>query len=123
MKKIIKPAEREEAVYFSDVSGKSFGEFSAPVELKISFNYGSKHDGSEIQIDLDDEEVKPILDHLKTLVSEDFKQNVKNKLDRFENDYEDSMQMRDWDHCDRMSNSIWFWREFLELKEEKNGVE
>ena len=118
MKTIIKPAEREEAVYFSDISGKSFGEFAAPVELKLSFNYGSKHDGTEVNIDLDDEEVRPFLELLKKSVSEDFKQKMKKNLEKIENNYESSMQMRDWDYCDRMSDSIWFWREFLGLKDD-----
>lgn len=113
MKKIFRPAEKEEAVYFSDFSGKSFGEFDPPVELKISFNYGSKYDGTEVTVDLDDEEIKPILDILKQSISEDFKKTIKNRLDKLENDFEISVQMRDWDSCDRMSDTLLFWREFL----------
>jgi len=113
MKKIFRPAEKEEAVYFSDFSGKSFGEFDPPVELKISFNYGSKYDGTEVTVDLDDEEIKPILDILKQSISEDFKKSIKNRLDKLENDFEISVQMRDWDSCDRMSDTLLFWREFL----------
>ena len=39
MKKVTKPAEKEEAVYYSDFSGKTFGEFFPHVEVNIEFNY------------------------------------------------------------------------------------
>jgi hypothetical protein len=116
MKKVIKPAEKEEAVYFSDISGKSFGEFGVPVELKLSFNYGSKYDGTEITFQMDDNDVKPVLDLLKELVTSDFKEASKKFLENHEKSLEDSIQMRDWEYCDRMSDNIQFWRDFLKLK-------
>jgi hypothetical protein len=61
VKKITKPAEKEEAVYYSDFSGKCFGEFNAPVQLKIEFNYGSIYDGSKFTFDLDDDYVNKTL--------------------------------------------------------------
>lgn len=73
MKKIIKPAEDEEAVYFSDFSGRSLGEYGPPVELKIIFNYGSKQDGDCIQLDLDDSDIQEILKIIKNSVTEEFK--------------------------------------------------
>jgi hypothetical protein len=39
MKKTTRPAQREEAVYYSDFSGKCFGEIP-PIELKIEFGDG-----------------------------------------------------------------------------------
>ena len=113
MKKIFKPAEKEEAIYFSDFSGKSFGEFNPPVELKMSFNYGSKYDGTEITIDLDDEEIQPVLNLLKQSISEDFKQTIKKRLEKLDEDFEISIQMRDWDSCDKMADNLLFWRDFL----------
>lgn len=104
MKKIIKPAEREEAVYYSDFSGKNLGKFAVPVELKISCGYESKYDGSEIALHLDDDDLEKILSMVKTLVSENFKKSVLEKNKKFEKNYEDSMQMRDWDYCDRLLN-------------------
>jgi hypothetical protein len=71
MKKIIKPAEQEECIYFSDFSGKPLGDLDPPVELKISFNYGSKNDGNEILLDLDDSDVELIIDFLKKNISTD----------------------------------------------------
>lgn len=123
MKKVIKPAEQEEAVYFSDFSGKCFGEFHPPVELTISCSYGSKHDGAGIELHLDDEELKPFLELIKKSMSEDYKTKIKKQLESSENSYEDAMQMRDWEHCDILSNSIWFWREILGLTGEENEGE
>ena len=119
MKKIIKPRINEEAVYYSDFSGKCFGELPAPVEISIAFSYGSKHDGAGIQIHLDDEELKPILDVIKKSISEDYKNDMKKTIQRYETNYNDAMQMRDWGHCDIVSNNIWFWREMLDIKEEE----
>lgn len=116
MKKILKPAQKEESIYFSDVSGKLYGEFPPPVELKISFNYGSKYDGAEIKIDMDDDEVQSLIEVLKNTVSDDFKSNLNKNLNKYEKNFEDSMQMRDWDHCDMFSNNILFCREFLGKK-------
>lgn len=117
MKKVLKPATREEAIYYSDFSGKCFGELSPPVELTISCSYGSKHDGAGIELHLDDEEIKPFLELIKKSISEDCKNKIKKQLEAAENNYEGAMQMRDWEHCDIVSNSIWFWREILNLKE------
>jgi len=119
MKKIIKPQVREESVYYSDFSGKCFGEYPAPVELNISFLYGSKHDGAGIQIHLDDEELKPVLDIIKKHLSEDYKNDIKKSIEKYENVYEDVMQMRDWEHCDIISNTLWFWRELMGIDEKE----
>jgi hypothetical protein len=123
MKKIVKPLVREEAVYYSDFSGKCFGEFPAPIELNVSFLYGSKHDGAGIQLHLDDDELKPILEVIKKSISEDYKADMKKTIERYEKNYEDSMQMRDWDHCDIVSNNLWFWRELLGLTNQEEEVE
>ena len=119
MKKITKPAEREEAVYYSDFTGKLF-EADPEVELKISFGYGSGRDGAELNLHLNDEDVAPIIDLIKSKLSSDFKDEFKKKLNKMENDYHDTMQMRDWGSCDYLSNSIWFLRELLDIPEETN---
>jgi hypothetical protein len=122
MKKVIKPAAREESVYYSDFSGKCFGELYPPVELTISCSYGSKHDGAGIELHLDDEEMEPFLELIKKSISEDCKIKLKKQLESAENTHYDAMQMRDWEHCDIVSNSIWFWRELLGLtNEEEEG--
>jgi hypothetical protein len=71
MKKIIKPQEPEEAVYYSDFSGKLLPEsnvFGPPVILKIEYNYGSEQDGDSFELHLDDEDAKKILQFLKNNV-------------------------------------------------------
>ena len=97
MKKIIKPAEKAVCVYFSDFSGKLFGEFDPDVRIKIEFNYGSKYDGAEIELHMTDEESSSLLEHIKEKLSDDFKIAKKKELDYYEKQYDESMQMRDWD--------------------------
>jgi len=123
VKKITKPATRECATYYSDFSGKCFGEFYPPVELTISCSYGSKHDGAGIELHLDDEEMQPFLELIKKSISEDYKDKIKKQLKSAEDKHDDAMQMRDWEHCDILSNSIWFWRDILGLSETEEEVE
>ena len=123
MKKITNPAEKEEAVYYSDFSGKCLGEMPAPIEISIDFSYGSKHDGTKLKLQLEDEDVGPLLELIKSSVSEDFKFHIKKIITEQEKSYEDSMQMRDWGCCDMITNTLWFWRDFLGLTEEKNEGE
>jgi hypothetical protein len=118
MKKIIKPAEREEAVYYSDFSGKSFGECPAPVTLLLQFNYGSDRDGASLELHLDDEDVKPLVDLIKSKLSVDIKAELKKRINKQQKDFDDSMQFRDWGSCDYLTNSMWFLRELLDIKDE-----
>ena len=74
MKKILKPSELEDAVYYSDFSGKILNE-QPPIEISIDFNYGSKYDGCKLELHLDDEDFDQLLKFLKTKLSEDFKHN------------------------------------------------
>jgi hypothetical protein len=119
MKKITKPAVREESVMYSDFSGKCFGEWNAPIELKIDFSYGSNYDGACLKLDLDDEDLKPILELIKSKLSKETKDHFKKQLDKYDKDYDDSMQMRDWDSCDRTINCSWLYRYFLDIKPEE----
>jgi hypothetical protein len=74
MKKILKPSEHEESVYYSDFNGKLLNEVP-PVEITIDFNYGSKYDGCKLEMHLDDNEFDELLAFLKTKLSSDFKHN------------------------------------------------
>lgn len=65
MKKIIKPCQKEECTYFSDFTGRPLGQTCPPVELQISFNYGSKNDGANIVLDMDDNDAELLIDFLK----------------------------------------------------------
>jgi hypothetical protein len=122
MKKIIKAAEKEEAIYYTDFKGKFCGDsdtdFSIPpVDLRIQFNYTSKHDGAVLSLHLDDEEIVPILDTIKQHMSEDYKKNLQQRLESTERNFEESMQMRDWESCDHESNSLHLLKYMLDIKE------
>lgn len=117
MKKVTKPAEKEEAVYYSDFTGKAFGNFGPPVELKIRFNYGSDRDGASLSLHLDDDDVKSVIDLIKEKICSNTKKQLKKRLKDDEKSFEDSMQFRDWDSCDFISNDMWFIRELLNLSE------
>jgi hypothetical protein len=104
MKKTTKPAQREEATYYSDFSGKCFGEMHPPVELVIDFGYGSKHDGSKLSFDLDDDDIQDILVLIKSKLSNDAKKGFKTMYTVLDDKYEDSVQSRDWTDCNFICN-------------------
>lgn len=51
MKKVLKPAIKEESAYYSDFSGKLF-EITPEVEIAFEFNYGSSRDGDNFTLHL-----------------------------------------------------------------------
>ena len=104
MKKITKPAEREESVYYSDFSGKCFGELYPPIQLKLEFNYGSVYDGTRVVFDLDDKDVDDILFVLKGKLSNETKKDLKQRFVALNDNYEQNVQERDWTSCDYICN-------------------
>ena len=104
MKKTTRPAQREEAVYYSDFSGKCFGEFDPHVELRLDFGYGSKYDGGKLRFDLDDKDVEDILALLKSKLSNDTKKALKTMYTILDDKYENSIQSRDWTDCNFICN-------------------
>jgi hypothetical protein len=68
MKKILKPAEPEEVMYYSDFTGKPIGtdEYGPQVTLKLEYNYGSKYDTQDIEYHLSDDDVDKLLTWLKS---------------------------------------------------------
>lgn len=120
MKKIIKPKREEKAEYFSDFSGKSFGDevalFGPEVEIKFEFNYGSEFDGSRIEFHLTDAEAKHVLDFIRMNLSEGKITEFKNKLEENEEYYEENMNARDWESCDRFGNCIFLLKYLLNEK-------
>lgn len=113
MKKIIKPAQKEKAEYFSDFSGESFNNFHPDVEIKFEFNYGSEFDGSKIEFHLTNQEAKHVLDFIRMNLSQDKITELKTKLESVKEDYEDNVNARDWQSCDYFSNSIDLYRYLL----------
>ena len=65
MKKVLKPASEEEAVYYSDFSGKLLAP-DRPVDIVINFNYGSKRDGDKIEWHITDAEFDSLIKLLKS---------------------------------------------------------
>lgn len=118
MKKILKPLEREEAVYYSDFSGTVFDECGPAIEVKIDFEYGSKYDGARLKLHLTDKEFESVLSLIKEKSSQDFKKELQKQLDLQEDNYEDAMQMRDWSYCDQTYNNISLYREILDKNED-----
>ena len=106
VKKITKPAEREESVYYSDVSGKIFDQFGPEVEISVEFNYGSKFDGSKLHFHLTDKESLELLRVFKQKLSMEFKVGIKQQLGLMEDSYDDSVSTRDWSNCESLSNSM-----------------
>lgn len=104
MKKTTKPAQKEEAVYYSDFSGKCFGDWDPPIELIIYFNYGSKYDGSKLRFDLDDKDAEDILALLKSKLSSDTKKALKTACAILDDKYDNSVQSRDWTDCEFICN-------------------
>lgn len=112
MKKITKPSQREEALFFSDFSGKPLGE-AEPITLKIECSYGSKYDGSQVTLHLCDEDLKKVLNFLKENVSEDFKDQTKQTIEKLDENFEDAIQFRDWSSCEYTLGNIELLKEIL----------
>ena len=105
MKKVIKPLQKEEAVYYSDFNGKCFGKFHPEATLSLQFDYGSKYDGSAITLHLSDEEANLILKFVRSNMSDDYKNSIKAKLEKQNNDLNDAIDARDYSQCDYYSSS------------------
>jgi hypothetical protein len=105
MKKVIVPKTYEQAVYYSDFTGKCFS-MLPNVELTIEFNYGSKFDGTSLKLELSDEDIMPIIDLIKSKLSEDYK--FKLKSENFINNinHDDAMDSRDFSQAELYSNKL-----------------
>jgi len=105
MKKVIQPQQAEEAIYFSDFTGKPFTEgLNPPVELKINFNYGSQYDGASFSLDLSDEDLEELLPIIREKLSEDAKKQLGKKLHRLDIQLEDDIESKCLSACEYTSN-------------------
>jgi hypothetical protein len=102
MKKIIKPKQHEQALYFSDFTGQPFdSNFGhAPVELTLKFNYGSIYDQSEITLHLSDKDVTPILELISSKLNPDFKKQLEHELIENDEQYFNAIEARDPIECE-----------------------
>lgn len=105
MKKVLKPAEQEDSVYYSDFSGKCFGNFYPDVTFKMEFNYGSKYDGAAVEFHVSDDEADAILEFLKSKVSDDCKEGFREKLHKQSKNLEDAIDARDYTQSEFYSSS------------------
>jgi hypothetical protein len=80
MKKIIKKSQ-EVSQLWSDHSGEPFPHNIPPIEINIDFNYGSKFDDESLQLHLNDEEFKPLLRTIKSILGEKSKNEFKKTLE------------------------------------------
>jgi hypothetical protein len=120
MKIITKPRQEEEAEIFSDFSGERFHYDIPEVTIKMSFNYGSKFDDSDIEFHLNEEEADDILNLIKSRLSDKTKQVISERLEKSEKDYEDSFQSRDWNGCDYYIASTNLYRYLLNYNGEES---
>ena len=81
MKKVLKPAEPEEVVYYSDFSGKLLDHNMVPVTVKIECGYGSEYDGSSVELHLTDKGLNNLLVYIKDRLSEETKKEFKRQID------------------------------------------
>lgn len=105
MKKVIAPATREKAVFYSDFSGKCFDQFGPNAEMTLKFNYGSKYDSAKIEIHLSDNDAEEIIQFLKTKLTTDCVDSFKKALYSESNRYNEAMDFRDWTLCEQISSS------------------
>lgn len=79
MKKVLKPAEPEETIYYSDFSGTLF-EHCPPVTVKIECDYGSEYDGARVELHLTDTELKHLLVYIKDRLNAESKEQFLKQL-------------------------------------------
>jgi hypothetical protein len=65
MKKVLTPSTKEEAVYYSDISGTCFGNLGPHVQIKFEFNYGSSNDQNDFELHVTDKEFIDIFNSIK----------------------------------------------------------
>jgi hypothetical protein len=116
MKKVLKPAEREEAAYYSDFTGKPLSSCGPDVDLKMSFGYGSKYDGSRFTLDLSDEDADEILKFIATKISGDCRKEIQTSLQQLDVQYDDAMDSRAWDECDFIHHNREVYKKLLNLE-------
>ena len=116
MKKIITPSKKEESEYYCDFTGKKFQHNIPEVEIKLSFNYGSKFDDSGFEFHFEEKEINEILLMIRSKLSKKTKKKIKSFLKDVENKYDDSINFREWDSCDFYASNIEFYKFLLNEK-------
>lgn len=81
MKKVLKPSQPEDCVYYSDFSGKLLDHNMVPVTITIDCGYGSKYDEAKWEIHLTDTELSNLLVFIKDGLCQETKDEIKRHLD------------------------------------------
>ncbi len=118
MKNIIKPKQNEQSECYSDFSGERFFGDIPEVEMKVSFNYGSSYDGSNIEFHLSEQEAMEILLIIRNRLCDNTKNKIKTYLEKIETDYDSAIQFREWGSCELYSSNIDMYRFLLNEKRE-----
>jgi hypothetical protein len=77
MKKVIKPYEMEEAVYYSDFNGTCFKEETPPVELFVQFHANSKFNLASLTFHLSDKEAEEFIKWIDSRITEEKRVSLK----------------------------------------------
>lgn len=104
MKKVLKPVEPEEAIYYSDFSGRIFKDF-VPVTVKLECSYGSKYDGAEVEFHLSDKGLEKLLDFFREHLCEETKNELKRHAQEQEQKAQEDTESRDWTSCEYHYNN------------------
>ena len=112
MKRVLRPPEPEEAIFYSDFSGKLLKDF-VPVVLKIECGYGSKYDGAQVELHLADEDLESVLKFLKQNICEGTKKTFINTIDDNIDEADKCIECRDWQSSDFHYNNVDLYRKLL----------
>lgn len=80
MKKILEPQQPEEAIYYSDFSGKLFKD-CVPVTVKIECGYGSEYDQASAEFHLSDKGLEKLLEFFKQNLCQESKEELQKQID------------------------------------------
>ena len=105
MKRVIKPQQAEEAVYYSDFTGQCFGSHGPSVTIRMSFDYGSVYDGADVKLHLTDQEAEEVMAFIKSKLSEDAKAEFKKTVYNYQRNCDDAIQARDITQSTYFSNN------------------
>jgi len=118
MKTVTKPAQREEAEYYSDFSGKKIKLPIPPAQITLDFNYGSQYDESKITLDLNNEEAQEVIAFLREKISTRTRKEFGRRLKVANKNYDDNFQARDWQSVEYYEADIQLLEALLGVKRE-----
>lgn len=113
MKKITREAVKEVAEYRSDFSGEKFPLGIPPVQVSFDFGYGSRHDGTKLELHLSDDETGGLLDFVSKRLCKAARAQLGGKLRAAEGDIDASVEVRDWESAEMLYSGADLYRRLL----------